>query len=455
MKNIYKILTGILIVISFIIPNTTHAQATSNFWKLFGTILQPVLNTWSIKAPFFNATSTTATSTFRGFIDVLGTGANATSTISGNLWVKGNQQVDGSLFAPITFAAGDTVITGALTVTGQTTLATSLTGALSAVSGVVSAGTLSVANGGTGLSSYTLGDVIYASGTGTLAGTSTANLKSSLALNLVENTALSTWAGSTNLTTLGTIATGVWSGTAIGVSKGGTGNTTLTSSQLLYGNGTNALSSVATTSLTATWPVSFSNPISVIGDSASIVSLAFGTTTSNTWASTQTFSAIAGVIDAGGATSFEIPNGTDPTVSVAGQVAINTTQASTSLRFYDGTAERVLNARKEFSLPYASTTAAAYGSNNTATTTVRLFARIRPITLIDAYCKTDAGTFYYRFGDGTNWSETSTCNSTGVRTTFSTNNTFTMNEEVQMQYGTQASSPSTYPITAGFFETAD
>lgn len=71
-------------------------------------------------------------------------------------------------------------------------------------------GTLPVANGGTNLTSYTLGTVLYASGTGTLAGTTTANLKTTLALNNVENTALSTWAGSTNLTTLGTVTTGTW-----------------------------------------------------------------------------------------------------------------------------------------------------------------------------------------------------------------------------------------------------
>jgi len=48
-------------------------------------------------------------------------------------------------------------------------------------------------------------------------------VKSDLSLNLVENTALSTWVGTTNITTLGTIATGVWSGTVIGAAKGGTG----------------------------------------------------------------------------------------------------------------------------------------------------------------------------------------------------------------------------------------
>ncbi|MDP2704973.1 MAG: DUF5011 domain-containing protein, partial [bacterium] len=50
-------------------------------------------------AQYFTATSTTATSTFKGFIDVLGTGANATSTFSSNLWVKGTLQTgSGSIF---------------------------------------------------------------------------------------------------------------------------------------------------------------------------------------------------------------------------------------------------------------------------------------------------------------------------------------------------------------------
>lgn len=45
---------------------------------------------------------------------------------------------------------------------------------------------------------------------------SVSQVKTMLSLNLVENTALSTWAGSTNITTLGTIATGTWQGSAIG-----------------------------------------------------------------------------------------------------------------------------------------------------------------------------------------------------------------------------------------------
>ncbi len=44
-------------------------------------------------AGYFTATSTTATSTFAGFIDVNGTGTNATSTFASNLWVKGALKV--------------------------------------------------------------------------------------------------------------------------------------------------------------------------------------------------------------------------------------------------------------------------------------------------------------------------------------------------------------------------
>ena len=48
-----------------------------------------------------------------------------------------------------------------------------------------------------------------------IVGEEVADVKTDLSLNLVENTALSTWAGTTNITTLSTITTGVWQGTAI------------------------------------------------------------------------------------------------------------------------------------------------------------------------------------------------------------------------------------------------
>lgn len=171
-----------------------------------------------------------------------------------------------TLSGPQDIAAGSSPTFAGLTLSG-------FSGAVSASAGVLSAGTLSIANGGTGQVTAgaafdaldpmtTLGDTIYggASGTATrLAGntTTTRNFlrqtgdgansaapawdtvtKTDVGLSLVENTALSTWGGSTNLVTLGTVATGTWSATTVAVNKGGTGQTSYTDGQLLIGNTT-------------------------------------------------------------------------------------------------------------------------------------------------------------------------------------------------------------------------
>jgi hypothetical protein len=112
-------------------------------------------------------------------------------------------------------------------------------------------GQLAASKGGLGI------DTSASSGYGKVtAGTwsviSASTLKSDLSLNLVENTALSTWAGTTNITTLGTIATGVWNGTAIGdsyISSAATWNakltSALTSAYFFVGNVSNVATGVA------------------------------------------------------------------------------------------------------------------------------------------------------------------------------------------------------------------
>ncbi len=62
------------------------------------------------------------------------------------------------------------------------------------------------------------GEVAVYGSTG-LTGRTTAEFKSDLSINNVENTALSTWAGSTNITTLGTIGTGTWNGDQLAANK--------------------------------------------------------------------------------------------------------------------------------------------------------------------------------------------------------------------------------------------
>lgn len=116
--------------------------------------------------------------------------------------------------------------------------------------------------GGTGLTSYALGDVVYSSATNTLAklsgnttttkkffsqtGNGTVSAapswatvtKSDVGLSSVENTALSSWAGTTNIVTIGTIATGTWQGSTVDVAHGGTGNTSFTAFAPLFGGTT-------------------------------------------------------------------------------------------------------------------------------------------------------------------------------------------------------------------------
>jgi endosialidase-like protein len=180
------------------------------------------------------------------------TGIATTTFSSGLAYSAGNVTNTGLL--SLTQNGGGSAQTGAITL--ATSSATSFNGLT--ISNTITnsggtftfapdtiTGTLNVAGGGTGLASYTAGSVLYASGAATLAGTTTANLKATLALNNVENTALSTWAGTSNLTTLGTISTGVWNGTGIDVAHGGTGATSLTG--LLQGNGTGAITAVTGT----------------------------------------------------------------------------------------------------------------------------------------------------------------------------------------------------------------
>lgn len=97
----------------------------------------------------------------------------------------------------------------------------------------VTSGTLAVDRGGTGLASYTTGDLVYASGTTTLAklaGVATGNALISGGVGAAPSY------GKIGLTThiTGTLAVG----------NGGTGNTALTSNHVLLGQGTNAITTV-------------------------------------------------------------------------------------------------------------------------------------------------------------------------------------------------------------------
>lgn len=77
--------------------------------------------------------------------------------------------------------------------------------------------------------------------------------------------------------------------TALTVPNGGTGQTSFTSGNLIYGSGSGALQNVATNTPTVTYPVQYSGTGAIIGSGT--FSLAFGTTTNNTWSGLQQFTA--------------------------------------------------------------------------------------------------------------------------------------------------------------------
>lgn len=185
------------------------------------------------------------------------------------------------------------------------------------------------------------------------------------------------------------INNGYWSGTDLAVTNGGTGLSTFGGTNtLLYTTAADTLSSEAALTYNPT-----TNLLTVDN------------------ASTTNFSA---------ATWLGIPNNTNPAVAVAGTLAINTTAASSSLAFYDGTAERQLFAETDFAFNYPTTTAAA------GTTTKLISGPIRSTTYTQIGCLSRGGTAVVQIGNGTA-SSTSVISATGNTTTYTTlssNNVF-------------------------------
>lgn len=174
-----------------------------------------------------------------------------------------------------------------------------------------------------------------------------------------------------------------------------------------------------------------------------LLSLYGGLTSSST---AITFSTPA-VIDAGGAASFEIPNGTGPTVDATGEIAVDTT--SDQFVYYGASTKRVVPAFQFPAFEYATST------TWTGTTTRRLGTATVAETWNYAECYTSAGTVNVSFYDGTNRMDLVPASSTPAKYALSTNNTFTAREKRIIDLGTPASSPTAVSCTITKFITAD
>ena len=222
----------------------------------------------------------------------------------------------------------------------------SLSGILKATTGVIASalvnlatditGILPVTNGGTGWATFAAGAIPYGNGSSALATTTAGTAGQVLALlngvpTWTSTSTLATIAGSLNLSSQ-------VSGT-LGVGNGGTGSTTLTG--ILKGNGTSQVSSaIAGTDYQA--PISSSYPLLFSSNS---LSLAFGTTTANSWSQLQIFPAgflspatttIGNGTQAGGLT---INGGATTTGNAyfAGNVGIGNKSPTATLHVGDGT----------------------------------------------------------------------------------------------------------------------
>ena len=238
------------------------------------------------------ATSITAGWTGQLSVARGGTGAS-TLTSNGVLYGSGTSAIG----ATAAGATGEVLVgnTGgapswsALTGIGVTSFSagtTGLTPSTGTTGAVTLAGTLVAANGGTGQSSYTIGDLLYASGSTTLsklADVATGNALISGGVGVAPS-----W-GKIGLTThvSGTLAVG----------NGGTGATTLTTRGVLIGNGTNAVSATAAgTSGQVLVGYTGADPSWANLTSTAVTSLSFGSTGLTPSTATQGAITVAGTL---------------------------------------------------------------------------------------------------------------------------------------------------------------
>ena len=132
---------------------------------------------------------------------------------------------------------------------------------------------------------------------------------------------------------------------------------------------------------------------------------------------------------------------TDFTLTASGQIAINTTTASTSLRFYAGGAQRAVYDTTTKTITIASATLA--GATGTgAPTTINLGASIRGETWLQNICCTDTGTAGFTFTDGTNDMGYILMTTTASSSQFTANNTFVKGEKRSVKVRSVSSNPN-------------
>lgn len=273
----------------------------------------------------------------------------------------------------------------------------------------------------------------------------------STGLVLTTSGVAAAYAGSTctNQFARSTNASGVWTCATVGAADVALANLTATNSTLTF-SGTYDGSTARTIGLN----LGNANTWTALQQFSLASSTVFSAYNSFFGGSATTTIDTAGNLTVGG--WLNIPKAANPTIDVSGKLGIDTTAASTSLRYHDGTAERAIYDIKSKSFLVASSTLAYNGAFGAAgTTTLLMWNPLHPITVVSVYCKSDVGTAKLNFNDGTNKTDLVACSTTPTLTSISTNATWVMLEDFKVDIGTSATAPNRFTITVNYRETVE
>lgn len=252
------------------------------------------------------------------------------------------------------------------------------------------------------------------------------------------------------------------------VVQGGTGKTTLTGGQVLYGDGTSPISSVATSTLSASSPISFSGTAGyLVGGTALTISCPTCNTSSASVTSVaQTvpigFSISGSPVTTAGtlAISMNLPPNTilasnsagtgivaSSTITVNNIIATSTNTQLFSSFTNASTTKLSINGIAQYAFKTPGLTIATTTAWTASTTAFQLPSPYTAQTINSVQCYSDAGTLFADIYHTSTHLTLVSVTSSVVTTSFSSNNTMTANEKWYIQVGTPASSPTQVTCT--------
>lgn len=308
-----------------------------------------------------------------------------TTSFAGGVSIAGDLQVNGNAYYPITFTSGP--VSAPYFTATSTTIASTFPSA--------STTNLSVATNfwATGITSAV--GVFNTSHLLTAASTQTCTNQFIRALSAAYIATCATVSLTADVTGTLPVANGGTATTTLGVTNG-----------ILYNNGTNW-----TNGSVLTW------------NAATSLLTATNASTTNLTASTLLW----------------VPNSTAPSLASTGLLSMNTTAASSSLNYYDGTVQGKLFNVTELAFTIVNSPTSGQG-----TTTIEKAGNIRGFTLINGSCFAVGGTANVQVGNGSA-STTMLMAGTGAQslTTLSSNNSFQSLQPLYVAIGTFSSSATT------------